>query len=120
MAEEASPSWLTLRPDGLRCSIKVRPRAAKSGVQGIEQDADGRAWLAVRVNAPPDAGRANAEAIKVLAKRWAIAPRALRLVSGASSRHKVVALAGPADELAARLRAIEEPDGAPGGRGVGR
>lgn len=89
-------------------------------MQGVEQDAEGRAWLAVRVNAPPDAGKANAEAIEILARRWGMAKSALRLVSGASSRRKVVELAGPAHDLAARLRAIEEPDGAPDGRGVGR
>lgn len=111
----AGSCWLTPRPGGVRCSVKVTPRAARSGVQGIERDARGQPWLAVRVNAPPDAGAANAEAIKLLAKRWGVAPRDLHLVSGAASRRKIFELAGAADRLAARLRAIEEPPDGPGG-----
>lgn len=79
-------------------------------MQGIEQDARGASYLALRVAAPPDAGKANAEAVRTLAKRWGLAPSDLRLVSGASSRRKVVELAGPPEQLAARLRAIEEPE----------
>ena len=108
MADYPGPGWLTLRPDGVRCSVKVTPRASKSGVRGIEQDARGGACLALRVAAPPDGGKANAEAVRMLAKRWGLAPSDLRLVSGATSRRKVIELTGPPEQLAARLRAIEE------------
>jgi uncharacterized protein len=115
MAGSAGAGWLNPRADGVRLSIRVTPRSARSGVQGIEQGADGQPYLAVRVQAAPEGGKANAEAIKLLARRWGVAAHDLRLVSGGGSRRKVLELAGPADQLAARLRAIEEAGETPSG-----
>ena len=44
----APPSWLRGRADGVQLAVKVTPRAAISAVQGVEIDARGHAWLAVR------------------------------------------------------------------------
>ncbi len=46
--------------------------------------------LKVKVTAAPDRGRANDALIRLLAKEWGLAPRHLSLVSGATSRHKIV------------------------------
>jgi uncharacterized protein len=107
MASSSTSNWLIGRPDGVRLAIKVTPRATKSSVEGIEVDAQGRAYLAVRVTEAPDAGKANAALIKLLARRWRLAPSALRLVRGASARRKVLHVHGPADQLIDRLEAIE-------------
>jgi uncharacterized protein len=74
---------------------------------GIEVDGAGRGYLAVRVNAPPEAGKANAALIKLLARRWRVPQRDLELISGASGRRKVLQIYGSADALIARLHAIE-------------
>jgi uncharacterized protein (TIGR00251 family) len=66
-----------------------------------------RAYLAVRVNAPPEAGKANAALIKLLAKRWRVPQRDLEVISGASRRRKVLQIRGSPDALIARLEAIE-------------
>ena len=99
--------WLTGCAGGVRAALKVTTRAVWNGVQGIEVDDAGREFLAVRVNAPPEAGKANAALIKLLAKRWRMPQRALEVVSGAGARHKVLHIHGSPGELIARLEAIE-------------
>lgn len=97
--------WLTGRQGGVRLSVKVRPRAARSGVQGVEVDG-GRAYLVVKVAAPPEGGKANAATIKLLAKCCGVAAGALSLVSGAAGRRKVLDVRGETDVLTQRLKAL--------------
>jgi uncharacterized protein (TIGR00251 family) len=113
VAEAPSPSWLSGRADGVRLAIKVTPRAGRNAVQGIELDAQGQAWLAVRVTAAPDSGKANAALIQLLAKRWRLPASAVRLVTGASARRKVLHVTGTPETLLAQLEAIERQGGAP-------
>lgn len=101
-------AWLNPCADGVRLSLKVTPRAAHPGVTGVEADASGRAWLGVRVTAPPEGGKANSEVIRLLAKRWGVRASDLQVVSGAGARRKVLRLEGPPAELVARLSTIEE------------
>jgi uncharacterized protein len=103
MASTSGAGWLTERRDGVRLAVKLTPRAARTGIAGVAADVDGRPYLAVRVTAPPEAGKANAELIKLLA-------RGLHLVSGASARRKVVQVDGRPEEMRDRLRAILIPD----------
>jgi uncharacterized protein len=97
--------WLTSRQGGVRLSVKVRPRAASAGVQGVEI-AGGRAWLVVKVTAPPEGGKANAATIRLLAKCCGVAESALAVVSGAAGRRKVLDVQGDAAILAQRLRTL--------------
>lgn len=99
--------WLTRHAQGARAALKVTPRAASSGVQGVEVDGAGDAYLAVRVTAPPEAGKANAAVIKLLARRWRIPQRDLEVISGGSARRKVLQIHGSPDALIPRLQAIE-------------
>lgn len=99
--------WLTRHAEGVRAALKVTPRAVSSGVQGVEVDGAGHAYLAVRVNAPPEAGKANAALLKLLARRWRVPRRDLKVISGASGRRKVLQIYGSPDALLARLEAIE-------------
>ena len=100
-------SWVQARSDGVRLALEVTPRAGANVVRGVEVKADGDARLAVRVTAAPEAGKANAAVIRLLAKRWRVPARDLRVVAGARSRRKVVHLDGEATELISRLAAIE-------------
>lgn len=106
---DAKSRWLSARPDGLRIAIKVTPRAARTVVEGVATDASGRAWLAVRLTEAPESGRANAALIRLLAKRWGLAARDLRLISGAGARHKILGIDRPDPELYDRLLALEAP-----------
>jgi hypothetical protein len=99
--------WLTRHAEGARVALKVTPGATSSRVQGVEVDGTGHARLAVRVSAPPEAGRANAALIKLLARRWRIPQRDLELVRGAGARRKVLHIHGSPEAVLARLRAVE-------------
>lgn len=69
--------------------MRVQPRASKSGVVG---ELDGA--LKIRLAAPPVDGAANEELILFLAKLFG-APRAnVSLLSGATSKNKVVRVNG--------------------------
>jgi uncharacterized protein (TIGR00251 family) len=99
-------SWFSEHQDGLRLSVKVTPRAAREAIGGIEVDARGDAWLALRITAPPEGGKANAGAIRLLARHLGVAPRDLSVVRGASGRRKVLHLRASGAALRARLQAM--------------
>jgi len=83
----------------LRTSLRLRvvPGATRSRVVGRHGDA----WK-VRVTAPPEGGRANDAVLAVLADALDLTRRDLELVSGRSSRDKVVVLDGMTLDVAER------------------
>ncbi len=84
-----------------RLAIKVTTGASRDEIVGPHGDA-----IRVRLRAPPVEGRANAALLAFLAGLLDLRPSALRLVAGASSRLKIVAISGlAADE--ARRRILE-------------
>ncbi|MDH3229496.1 MAG: DUF167 family protein [Alphaproteobacteria bacterium] len=90
--------------DGVLVSVRLAPKSSANQIGGIESDADGSAILKVGVTAAPEAGKANAALIKLLAKAWKLPKTSLSVVSGATSRRKVVLVSGPPDALIARLK----------------
>ncbi|MEE8422525.1 MAG: DUF167 domain-containing protein [Dehalococcoidia bacterium] len=82
-----------------RISVRLVPRASRDQVVGFEPAGDGGSRgpavvLRVRVTAPPVEGRANAALTRLLAKRLGVARGDVSVVSGRSSRQKVVAVEG--------------------------
>jgi uncharacterized protein (TIGR00251 family) len=73
----------------VRFSVRVQPRAGRSGVVGIHGDA-----LKVRVAAPPVDGAANAALVEFFAEIFAVARRDVRIVAGETSRSKIVEIDG--------------------------
>lgn len=71
----------------------------------VEQDAAGLAYLAVRVKAVPEDGKANAALEALLAKWLGIPKSQCEVVSGGKSRLKQVLARGDASALAGRLKA---------------
>ena len=87
---------------GVRLVLRVTPGAARSGIFGPVDIGDDRTALAVKVAAPPVEGAANEALIALLAKELGVARSALNLVSGATSRLKVVRVADcPVPKIAA-------------------
>jgi uncharacterized protein (TIGR00251 family) len=85
--------------DGVIVSIRVIPRATRSGVEGIRGAA-----LLVRLRAPALEGAANAELIDVLTERLEVPRRAVTIVGGERSRRKRVHIGGlDASTAASRL-----------------
>jgi uncharacterized protein len=74
---------------GVLLTVRVIPRAKRSGVDGMRGDA-----ILVRLQAPPADGAANEELIDVLAAALAVPRRAVTIVSGQRSRQKRVRVTG--------------------------
>lgn len=80
--------------------IHVQPKASRNEIGEMLEDG----LLKVRVTAPPEDGKANVAVIKLLAKRLTIAPSALEIVRGHTSRNKAIEIAELSDaELKQRL-----------------
>ncbi len=84
-------------------TLRVTPKASRDDVTGFHTAADGTVSLAIKVTAPPDKGKANKAVIAVLAKAFRLPKSAFALLSGETSRHKVVSVAGNLPELEAKL-----------------
>ena len=79
--------------------LRVTPRSAVPGVGPWRHGV-----LQVRVTRPPTRGQATGAALAALAATLDVPPSAVRLVQGARSRHKRVAVDGlTSAELARRL-----------------
>ncbi len=83
---------------GLTLRVRVQPRASRDGLSGERDGA-----LVVRLTAPPVEGAANEALARLLGKALGVAPSAVRVVSGASGRNKLVSVAG-VDAATARER----------------
>ena len=103
----ASP--VTRRADGVELALKVTPGAGRTCVAGILVDASGAAWLAVKVAAPAEGGKANRAMLALLAKRLGVAGSALRLVAGDGARWKRVLVTGDPAELEGRAQVLQRP-----------
>ena len=82
-----------------RLTVKVHPRARHSEITGRLGDA----WK-LSLAAPPVDGKANQECVRFFAERAGVPRSRVRIVTGLTSRIKVVEIEGvPQDELERRL-----------------
>ncbi len=88
---------------GLLLEVRLTPNAARDAVEGLETLADGKTVLIARVRAVPEKGAANKALEKALAALFSLPKSKVEVVKGLTARQKTVAIAGGADELAARL-----------------
>lgn len=87
---------------GARIEIRVQPRASRNAISGMRAGI-----LRIRVTAPPVDGQANAAAIALLAQALDLPKSAIRLVRGASSREKTLAVESMSqEELNQRLNLL--------------
>ena len=84
-------------------AIRVTTRAAKPGVGGWRTGADGREELEVRVAEAPADGAANEAVVKLLARALGTSRSQVEIISGATSRHKRVAVPFDEEEVRRRL-----------------
>lgn len=90
------PPFLRAQGDAVMLSVKVQPRAGRTEVSGLlDQE------LKVRVAAPPVDSAANEALVEFLAKKLDLPRRAVTLVRGQTSRHKVIRIEGISAEGAA-------------------
>lgn len=80
----------------MRIDIRVRPAVGRTKVGG---QAGEPPRLIVKVSKPAVDGKANTAALEALAKAFNLKPYEVELVSGQTSRDKVVELQGEEDVL---------------------
>jgi len=92
--------------NGVVLAVRATPRGGRDAIDGVEQLADGKSVLKVRVRAAASEGGANAALIRLIAKSLGVPPRDVALVAGATARVKRIKVVGAASPLAAALEKI--------------
>ncbi len=95
-------------PTGVRLTLHVQPRAARTECAGRHGDA-----IKVRLAAPPVDGAANDALLRFLADRLGVGRSAVTLRAGSSSRRKVIEVLGLNVDTTARRLEVggERPTG---------
>jgi uncharacterized protein (TIGR00251 family) len=92
---------LTETAVGVSFAVRVQPRARKSAVTGVHDNA-----LKIGLHAPPLEGRANEALIELLADLLQVSRSRVSILTGEQSRLKVVRVSGmTAAEAAVKLQA---------------
>ena len=95
---------------GVRLAVRLTPRAARDGLDGVVPGPDGWPVLQLRVAAPPVEGAANAALVGYVATSLRLRKSDVSIVSGERGRLKLLELSGDPAALLARL--AEWVDGA--------
>jgi uncharacterized protein YggU (UPF0235/DUF167 family) len=91
---------------GVSVALRVTPRGGRDDIDGVETLANGRAVLKMRVRAIAEGGEANRAVTELLAKALDVPRARVRILSGATSRLKQVAVDGDPQQLGEALRAL--------------
>ena len=92
--------------DGISVALRVTPRGGRDDIDGLETLADGRKVVKVRVRAIADGGEANRAVTELLAKALRVPRANVRILSGATSRLKQIAVDGDPAKLGEALRLL--------------
>jgi uncharacterized protein (TIGR00251 family) len=89
---------------GISVALRVTPRGGHDDIDGLETLANGRTVVKVRVRAIADGGEANRAVMELLAKALGVPKAKVRILSGATSRLKQIAVDGDPRQLGDALR----------------
>src|SRR6476661_5694945 len=89
---------------GISIALRVTPRGGRDDIDGLERLADGLNVVKVRVRAIADGGEANRAVTELLAKALGVPRGKVRILSGATSRLKQIAVDGDPAKLGEVLR----------------
>ena len=89
--------------ESVTLSIRIQPRASKNEITWMENGG-----LKIRLTAPPVDGAANEALIRFLAETLSVTKSQVDIVSGHTSRDKIVRISGVGNADAERLLNIKE------------
>jgi uncharacterized protein (TIGR00251 family) len=90
---------LNINKHDTRLVVKVTPNAGRNEIIGLKAGV-----LHVKVDAPPEKGKANKELIDLLADKLGIRKSSVLVVKGQTSRYKTIVVQGMSgDEVLKRL-----------------
>jgi len=91
---------------GIALTVRLTPRGGRDAIDGVEELADGRSVLKVRVRAAPSDGEANDALIRLIAKAVHVPPSDVTLAAGPAARVKRLVIAGDGPVLVAALEKL--------------
>lgn len=91
---------------GISVALRVTPRGGRDEIDGMETLANGRSVVKVRVRAIAEGGEANRAVIELIAKALGVPKGKVRVLSGATSRLKQIAVDGDPAKLGDILRKL--------------
>jgi uncharacterized protein YggU (UPF0235/DUF167 family) len=91
-------------PDGIVVACRLTPKGGRDAIDGAATLADGTRVLIARVRAVPENGKANDALLRLIADKAGAPASHARLVAGAKSRVKQVAISGDPAALIAALK----------------
>lgn len=101
MTEQSGP--LRADGEGSLLAIRVTPRGGADAFESVRALSDGRAVLVARLRAAPEGGAANRALISLLADSLGCPASSIRLLSGATSRLKIIRVECAYREVKERL-----------------
>jgi uncharacterized protein (TIGR00251 family) len=91
---------------GISVALRVTPRGGRDDIDGVETLSNGRSVVKVRVRAIAEGGEANRAVTELLAKALGVSKARVRILSGATSRLKQIAVDGDPRKLGDALRVL--------------
>ncbi len=85
--------------NSLKIEIKIAPSSKSDEILEFIQDTDGLYFMKARVKAPPKEGKANDALIKLLSKFFALPKSNIEIISGATSKQKIIRIVDFSDEI---------------------
>jgi hypothetical protein len=99
-----SDRWLDRSHLSARFAVRLMPRGGADRVDGVSEEG----VLQARVSAPAVAGAANAALVRLIADELDVSRTSVRLVAGATGRHKLIMVDGLSPQaVAARWPGIK-------------
>ncbi|TMJ51100.1 MAG: DUF167 domain-containing protein [Alphaproteobacteria bacterium] len=95
---------------GISVALRVTPRGGRDDIDGVVTLAGGRSVVKVRVRAVAEGGEANRAVTELLARALRLPKAKVRLLSGATSRMKQIAIDGDPAKLGEALRVLISKD----------
>ena len=91
---------------GISIALRVTPRGGRDEIEGLETLANGRTVVKMRVRAIAEGGEANRAVVELLARALGVPRARVRVLSGATSRLKQIAVDGDPAKLGEALRKL--------------
>ena len=89
--------------DGIVVACRLTPKGGRDAIDGVATLSDGTRVLLARVRVAPEDGKANDALLRLIADKAGVPASKARLVAGAKSRLKQVAVTGDPAALIAKL-----------------
>lgn len=105
----AAEGWLRPAKDGVELRVRLTPRASRDCIDNPIADANADMWLAVRVRAVPEDGKANAALIALIAKVAGLPKSSIEITAGHTARLKTLRFRCEAERIAQLAERLTAP-----------